>query len=118
MISPWIGKAKQLIYKDCFLVLQRSNSTFAHKSGPDYYWANPSVDKPINDWYLVLYDQFKKKLRLFFIPAYSLTGFEERLDQPEKLNVKIQYDDYSYTDKVSGNSFHPYLMREWSVDLG
>ena len=117
MISKWIEKAKRLIYKECSIVLQRSNSTFAHVSGPDYYWANPSVDKPDNNWYLVLYDQFKKELRLFYIPAYSLSGFEERFDQPLKINLRIQYYDLSFTDKVSGNEFGSYLLKEWAVDL-
>lgn len=91
-----------------------SNVTFSSKTGPDYYWGNPQIKFLQRDWNLILKDQINKKLYLFRIHANAihLSQIKTRSDQPNKIDLQIQYKDLAFTDKRSGVSFRPFFIKE------
>lgn len=78
------------------------------------YWSNPSIDCLTKPWYLVLNDYLHDTLYVFYIPGNSLSllQLQTRMDQKEKINLEIQYDDSTFTDRKSGVSFRKYFLKE------
>lgn len=90
-----------------------SHVTFSSKTGPDYYWGNPQIKFLQSDWDLIVSDWINKKLYLFRIPANAihLSQIKTRSDQTNKIDLQIQYKDPAFTDKRSGVSFRPFLVK-------
>lgn len=105
-------KAIALFYRNGYNFC--SNVTFSSKTGPDCYWANPKIEFLHGDWDLILRDWIDKKLYLFRIPANTiyLDQIKTRSDQPNKIDLQIQYKDPTFTDKRSGVSFRPFFIKE------
>lgn len=113
-INDGIGKKKAiaLFYQSGYHFCR--HITFASKTGPDYYWANPKIEFLHGDWDLIANDWINKKLYLFRIPANAmhLSQIKTRSDQPNKIDLQIQYNDPTFTDKRSGVSFGPFFIKE------
>jgi antitoxin component of RelBE/YafQ-DinJ toxin-antitoxin module len=91
------------------------NVTFASKNRSAYnYWANPYFFALENDWYLILNDWQKRELHLFVIPARSIDPNRMvcRVDQRDKIDLQICYNDPTYTDNRSKISFSKYLVKD------
>lgn len=90
------------------------NITFASKNRAAYnYWANPFFYSLEKDWYLILNDWIKKELHLFMIPAKAIRpeNMVCRVDQQEKIDLQISYNDTTFTDTRSKISFAKYLIK-------
>lgn len=93
------------------------NITFASKNRAAYnYWANPYFSALKDDWYLILNDWNKRELHLFLIPANVISSQQMicRIDQKEKIDLQICYNDPTYTDNRSKLSFAKYLIKSMS----
>jgi len=79
----------------------------------EIYWANPYIRYLQQDWFLILDDYKKKVLHCFKIPAFSIneTKIKRRTDIPDKAELKIKYDDKTFTDLMSGLKFSKYLIK-------
>ena len=89
------------------------NVTFASKNRSAYnYWANPSFMALREDWFLILNDWINKELHLFRVPAYSIKANELlcRIDQQDKIDLQISYNDPTFTDNRSKISFRKYYV--------
>ena len=90
------------------------NVTFASKNrGAENYWANPYFFALDNDWYLILNDWKKRELHLFKIPAKTIHHGDmvPRVDQPEKIDLQIAYEDPAFTDNRSRVQFAGYRVK-------
>lgn len=106
------GRAIALFEAQGFRV--NRNVTFASKNRSAYnYWANPYFFALDNDWYLILNDWQKKELHLFLISARSIhpDSMVCRIDQKDKIDLQICYNDPTYTDNRSKISFAKYLLK-------
>lgn len=89
--------------------------TFASKNRSAYnYWANPNFEVLNEDWSLILNDNKRRILYLFFIPAYTISKSQlnPRADIPELIDLQIMYNDSTFTDNRSGFSFVQFLTNE------
>lgn len=90
------------------------NTTFASKNrGANNYWANPYFFALDSDWYLILNDWIKRELHLFLIPARTIPhkNMISRIDQADKIDLQISYNDPTFTDTRSKISFARYLVK-------
>lgn len=89
------------------------NVTFASKNRSGYhYWANPYFSALDQNWYLILNDWIKGELHLFMIPAHAIDKrfMVSRVDLREKIDLQIGYNDPTFTDNRSRQSFAKYLV--------
>lgn len=89
------------------------NVTFASKNKSAYnYWANPYFSALNQDWYLILNDWIKGELHLFMIPARSIDPVHmvPRMDIRDKIDLQIAYNDPTFTDNRSKQSFAKFLV--------
>lgn len=89
------------------------NVTFASKNRSAYnYWANPSYMALREDWFLILNDWINRELHLFCVPAYEIRANELlcRIDQQDKIDLQISYNDSTFTDNRSKISFLKYFV--------
>lgn len=94
-----------------------SNVTFSSKNETqDIYWANPQKQFLENNWDLILNDWINNTLYLFRIPAKKINPNQiiTRSDQPDKIDLQIQYNDSAFTDSRSGISFLPFLVNNFN----
>ncbi|WP_165069528.1 hypothetical protein [Desulfovibrio sp. ZJ200] len=108
--------------KDDICVLFQKNGINLHKPNDftkasknksnNVYWANPNISVLEQDWELILNDWINKELHYFFIPANSiqLSELKVRSDNPDKINLNIQYKDQKYSDRGSNISF-----KKWHI---
>ena len=72
-------------------------TTFATKTtNCNYYWLNPDKRHLKQDWYIILNDNIKKKLHLFFVPKNTIAELKMRNDKI--CNMSIQYNDPDFTE--------------------
>ena len=109
-----ISKSRAVSLFESHGVVFNRNITFASKNRSAYnYWANPYFFALESDWYLILNDWIKKELHLFFIPEYALDpqSMVCRIDQKDKIDLQICYNDPTFTDNRSKISFRKYLLK-------
>ena len=89
--------------------------TFASKNrSANNYWANPNFEVLNEDWSLILNDNRRRRLSLFFIPASTIakSQLNPRADIPELIDLQIMYNDNTFTDNRSGFSFAQFLTNK------
>lgn len=92
--------------------------TYATKNrSADVFWANPNFRCLELNWYLILNDYINKRLHLFYIPPKSISS--NRLAQksessPNLIDLRIIYDDPTFTDESSQISFRSFYIE--SID--
>ena len=89
--------------------------TFASKNrSANNYWANPNFEVLNEDWSLILNDNRRRRLSLFFIPASTIakSQLNPRADIPELIDLQIMYNDTTFTDNRSGFSFAQFLTNK------
>ncbi len=87
--------------------------TFASKNKVSkLYWANPNFSVLENDWTLILNDIDNKILYLFDIKADSILESQllPRLDKSNQIDIRIIYEDASFTESRSLCRFYDYLV--------
>jgi hypothetical protein len=98
------------------------NVTFASKNkGKNTYWANPSIEYLVHDWWLLLNDYIQHELHVFYIPANSINEDQVRVRQkPDgsiQIDLQIKYEDELFTDSRSNIQFVRWLIRTIPIDL-
>jgi antitoxin component of RelBE/YafQ-DinJ toxin-antitoxin module len=89
------------------------NVTFASKNrSSNNYWANPYFFALDSDWYLILNDWQRRELHLFLIPGGAIPRQRMvcRIDQQDKIDLQISYNDPTFTDTRSKISFMNYRI--------
>lgn len=109
-----ISKGRAVSLFESYGIRFNQNVTFASKNRSAYnYWANPYFFALEKDWFLILNDWQKRELHLFVIPAGSLDPDRMvcRIDQREKIDLQICFNDPTFTDNRSKVSFSKYLVK-------
>ena len=106
-------KAKQLC-KTSGICLNKNLTISTTNSATKKYWANPQVDNLSQDWWLLLNDDNKKLLHVFFIPANSVSGNQFKFKNENLIDLQINYDDKSFEDSRSGVKFEKWLIKSIS----
>jgi antitoxin component of RelBE/YafQ-DinJ toxin-antitoxin module len=117
MADGKIGKSQAIALFSAQGIRFNRNVTFASKNKTAFnYWANPFFAALEEDWYLILNDWINRELHLFFIPAKSIhpSKLVARIDQQEKIDLQICFNDPTYTDNRSKISFSRYLVKNIS----
>lgn len=119
--TPVISKHKKDMSKSKAIALFCENGytfcrnvTFSSKNETQsIYWANPQKTFLESNWDLILNDWVNEKLYLFRIPAKAIHSSQiiTRSDQPNKIDLQIQYEDLTFTDNRSGINFQPFLIK-------
>jgi len=102
------------LFRGSGVEIYSKNITFASKnSAANHYWSTPTIDVVEDDWYLILNDLIKRRLFLFYIPNGSITidKLVKRADNPDLIDLQIDYSDETFTDKRSSISFEKYLIK-------
>ena len=104
-------EAISLFYRKGYALRPTTTTYAAKNNGDEIYWANPPKHLVEKNWSIILDDHINKTLRLFIIPAntFSETAFEIRKDKTNYINLHIQYNDSTFTDRRSGISFARFL---------
>ena len=93
--------------------LQLHNTSFATKNiNQDFYWINPNKKMIGKDWYIILNDNIKRKLYLFYIAKEKKLQFIPRSDTPQKLDIAVKYNDIYFSEIKSGIRLREYLIDE------
>lgn len=104
--------AKRLFENDGNVVYD--NYVFSSENNSTHiFWANFHYKNLEHDLSLVLNDKTRKVIHLFNIPAkkFARQDFVMRADQPDVIDLQISYNDPTFTDNRSNNSFSPYLIK-------
>lgn len=106
---------EKITKSDAILLLRRARHpvyptvTFASKNkGAETYWANPNINLLRKDWSIILNDTERRKLHLFNISAGAIPKslLCVRSDNPELLDIKIQYNNSCFRDIRSDFQFY------------
>ena len=115
LVDDRISKGRAISLFESKGIRFNRNVTFASKNRSAYnYWANPYFYALESDWFLILNDWQKKELHLFMVPAKSIDPkcMVCRVDQRDKIDLQICYNDPTYTDNRSKISFSKYLVKD------
>lgn len=100
--------------------LKGKTITFASKNkSANNYWSNPYDYYFENEWFLILNDQFNKKIFLFKIEGGVIDSKNElvaRADMTDVIDLQISYEDPTFTDTRSKYSFKKFLIKEISYN--
>ena len=113
--QPTLSKQdiKTLCQKNGFII--QGDFTKAGKNKTqNNYWANPSMSRLSKDWILVLDDYVNNIIYCFKVPANSLNlnQVKTRNDQPNKIDLQIQYNDPFFTDTRSKILFNKWMIKK------
>jgi len=103
--------------------INNQNSNFAKINSTSTWWFEPSNKKFEEDYYIVLYNQHKNILYLFFIPKNSIQNptdlFKRKSGKIETSSIKIDpYDkEFKDTEYDHNFSFESYLEKIIPIDL-
>lgn len=113
---------KQLLI-DWGISVEVNNLNFASFSNKNkQYWMEPSRDVLTEDWMFVLFDDNKKEMDLFFIPAKTFTykdgqnnSLRLRKDKPGLLKLEIKQSPY--IDKQSDKDFSSFHVQKICFEI-
>ncbi|MCL2107820.1 MAG: type I restriction enzyme HsdR N-terminal domain-containing protein [Oscillospiraceae bacterium] len=91
-----------------------SNTTFStlNKTGSTY-WANPDIGLLDSDWWLILNDNKKKEIHVFYIPANSIRKNQIvlRADKPHLIDLQIEYGNNFFECQRSKFKFESWFVK-------
>ncbi len=112
--TNWLNKqtALTLLRQNDIEVLNNYNFASLNKSSLKY-WLNPNIDAIKHDWNIILNDNKKRELHLFYISANTLNlhQLKVRSDNPALIDIQINYLSPSFIDSRSGISFNKYFIK-------
>ena len=77
------------------------------------YWANPNINLLESDWWLLLNDNRKKELHIFYVPANSIPKNQvvPRSDMPHLIDLQIKYGNNLFECQRSKIKFESWFVK-------